>query len=92
MAQIDSAWAVQILSGVMSPLTALERRLGRPLALLETVRVIVGGRRIQRIDSRVAEDAGNREIAPDLAIAPRRSGRATDGHGEGLRAREALIG
>jgi cellulose biosynthesis protein BcsQ len=73
-AQIDSTWAVQILSGVMSPLTALERRLGRPLAPLDTVRAIVGGRRIQRIDSRVAGDAGNREIALDLAAASRRSG------------------
>jgi chromosome partitioning protein len=57
-AQIDSTWAVQILSGVMSPLTALERRLSRPLALLDTVCAIVDGRRIQRIDSRVAGDAG----------------------------------
>ena len=91
-AQIDSAWAVQILSGVLSPLTALERRLGRPLALLDTVHVVVGGRKIERIDSSVAEDAGNREIAPDLAVTPRRPGRATDGRGEGVRARESLAG
>ena len=64
-AQIDSTWAVQILSGVMSPLTALERRLSRPLALLDTVCAIVDGHRIQRIDSRVAGEPGHREIALD---------------------------
>jgi len=55
-AQIDRSWAFEILSGVMSPLAAMERRLGRPgPALLEQVRSIVGDRALQRVDSRLAE-------------------------------------
>jgi chromosome partitioning protein len=50
---IDSRWAVEILSGVMSPLAAFERRLGTPRPwLVETVIAIVGGRRLRRIGSR----------------------------------------
>jgi cellulose biosynthesis protein BcsQ len=53
-ARIDNYWAVQILSGDMSPLSALQQRLGptAPLAV-ERVREIVGGRKLRRIDSRV---------------------------------------
>ena len=58
-AQIDNAWAVQILSGQMSPLAALERRLGSPgPPLIEDVRALIGGRRLQRIDSRWARQTG----------------------------------
>jgi chromosome partitioning protein len=55
-AQIDRSWAMRILSGAMSPLEALERKPD-PLVsgLLENIRATVGGRRLQRIDSRVAE-------------------------------------
>jgi hypothetical protein len=54
-AQIDRSWAVQILSGQLSPLAALERRLGSPgPPLIEDVRALVGARNLQRIDSRVA--------------------------------------
>ena len=54
-AQIDNSWAVQILSGQMSPLAALERRLGSPgPPLIEDVRTLIGGRRLERIDSRWA--------------------------------------
>jgi cellulose biosynthesis protein BcsQ len=53
-AQIDSSWAALILSGGMSPLEALERRLGWPApGPLESVRAMVGGRSLRRVDSRV---------------------------------------
>jgi cellulose biosynthesis protein BcsQ len=56
--QIDRSWAFDILSGTMSPLVALERRLGRPgPALLEQVRTIIGDHALLRIDSRLAERA-----------------------------------
>jgi chromosome partitioning protein len=58
-AQIDNSWAVQILSGQMSPLAALERRLGSPgPPLIEDVRALIGGRRLQRIDSHWARQTG----------------------------------
>ena len=61
-AQIDSSWAVQILSGQMSPLAALERRLGSPgPPLIEDVRALIGGRRLQRIDSRLARQTGSEQ-------------------------------
>src|SRR5215831_11726754 len=54
-APIDKGWAAEILSGTMSPLTALEQRLGAALpSLLTDLRVIVGGRRLARVDSGVA--------------------------------------
>ncbi len=55
-APIDNWSAAEILSGVMSPLTALERRLSTPKpGLVERVIAIVAGRRLFRIGSRVAE-------------------------------------
>jgi chromosome partitioning protein len=52
--QIDKAWAVQILAGSMSPLTALERRLGRPEPhVVEEIRWIAAGRKLRRVDTRV---------------------------------------
>jgi hypothetical protein len=50
--RIDSAWALEILSGGMSPLAALEQRLGRPRTL-ENIRSVVGERQLRRIDTRV---------------------------------------
>lgn len=55
-AQIDRSWAFDILSGMMSPLTALEQRLGQSgPEILETVCAIVGARTVQRVDSRLAD-------------------------------------
>jgi hypothetical protein len=53
-ARIDSYWALRILAGEMSPLAALEQRLGRTaFPAVENVRAIVGGRKLRRLDSRV---------------------------------------
>ena len=58
-AQIDSCWAFEILSGLLSPLVALERRLSTPKPqLVETFNAVVADRRLQRIGSRVAEHVG----------------------------------
>jgi hypothetical protein len=55
-AQIDGSCALQILSGEMSPLAALEQRLGRPgPRAVENIRAIVGGRKLRRIETRVVE-------------------------------------
>jgi hypothetical protein len=55
-AQIDRSWAWQILSGEMSPLAALEQRLGRPRPpMVETLSAMVGGRKLRRIGTRVDE-------------------------------------
>jgi cellulose biosynthesis protein BcsQ len=53
--RIDGAWAIQILSGEVSPVVILDRRLGRsgPL-VVEEIRSIVGKRKLSRIDSRMA--------------------------------------
>ena len=53
--QIDGSWALQILSGQVSPIVILDRRLGRlgPPALQE-IRAVVGKRRLCRVDSRIA--------------------------------------
>ncbi len=54
--QIDRSWAFDILSGTMSPLVALERRIARPAPpQFESVCRLVGGRGLQRIDSRLGE-------------------------------------
>ena len=53
-AQIDKSWAVQILGEAMSPLTALERRLGVPeLPVLGEIRSIASGRKLRRVGTRV---------------------------------------
>jgi chromosome partitioning protein len=53
--QIDGAWALQILSGKVSPVAILDRRLGRPApAVVEEIRAIVGKRRLCRRESRMA--------------------------------------
>ncbi len=54
--QIDRSWAFDILSGTTSPLLALERRIARPAdPQFESVCILVGGRGLQRIDSRLGE-------------------------------------
>jgi hypothetical protein len=53
-AQIDHWSAMQILSGRMSPLAALERKLGRPVPpLIESLRTVVRGQNLRRMSSRV---------------------------------------
>ena len=51
--QIDSSWARQILSGTMSPIAALEQRLGRA-AQVDAIRAAIADRPLARISSRVA--------------------------------------
>jgi hypothetical protein len=67
--QIDGSWALQVLSGDVSPLVILDRRLGRPgPAVLQEIRSIVGKRRLCRIDSRVTNrstPAAREHITPD---------------------------
>jgi hypothetical protein len=56
--QIDRSWALEILSGAISPLAPLERRIRQPWpAVLESVRAGVGGQPLHRVDSRLAESA-----------------------------------
>jgi cellulose biosynthesis protein BcsQ len=52
--QIDGSWALQILSGEVSPIAVLDRRLGRPgPPEVQAIRTVVGKRRLARVDSRV---------------------------------------
>jgi len=52
--QIDKSWALQILSGEVSPIVVLDRRLGRPgPPVMEEIRAVVGRRRLCRIESRI---------------------------------------
>jgi chromosome partitioning protein len=60
LAEIDASWAAGILSGRMSPLDALQHRLGLA-ATVEYVRATVDGRRLLRIDSFVSRDVDARE-------------------------------
>jgi len=57
-ARIDRSWTVQILAGALSPLDALERRIGAasPHAV-EQVRVAARGRQLRRVDTYRSEDA-----------------------------------
>jgi cellulose biosynthesis protein BcsQ len=51
-ARIDRAWAVQILAGEVSPLEALERRLGRPQPrAIDRIRAAVGARTLRRVET-----------------------------------------
>jgi len=70
-AQIDRTWALQILAGEMSPLEALEGRLGSS-ELTERLRLALGNEPLRRIDSRVDDclPAGSpAAIPPDLLTA-----------------------
>jgi MinD-like ATPase involved in chromosome partitioning or flagellar assembly len=54
--QIDKWWAMQILSGAMSPLSAFERRMPPPVPpLLDELRTLVGDRMLCRVDSHRAQ-------------------------------------
>jgi hypothetical protein len=54
--QIDRAWARDILSGVLSPLAALEQRVGRAGSPhIDGIRALVGRRHLQRIESLLRE-------------------------------------
>ncbi|HEX3693006.1 MAG TPA: ParA family protein [Solirubrobacteraceae bacterium] len=64
LAEIDRCWAVEILSGAISPLAALARRLGAPRPrLVEHLVAIVGGRRLRRIGSRAMGHGPDKEQA-----------------------------
>jgi hypothetical protein len=53
-AEIDNCWAVALLSGTMSPLEVLQRRLVSPMPeLIEKVMGIVDGRGLRRVGSRI---------------------------------------
>ena len=55
-AQIDGRWGTEILLGIRSLLSALERRLGQPLPrLIGHLRTAVGERTLRRSNSRLAE-------------------------------------
>jgi hypothetical protein len=51
-ARIDRSWTIQILSGELSPLAALERRIGSPPPpAVEHVRAAVNGQRLRRVNT-----------------------------------------
>ena len=55
-AQIDASWATNILAGAMSPLDALERRLGLGSSpILHEIRAATHGRTLRRVQSRLAD-------------------------------------
>jgi hypothetical protein len=55
--RLDRSWALQILSGQVSPLVILERRLGRPgPSAVEEIRSIVGKRKLSRLESRMTDE------------------------------------
>jgi len=69
--QVDRSWAIEILSGVMSPLTPLERRLGEPWpALFETALTTVGSRDFLRVDSRIKESEADEATPPVESARP----------------------
>jgi hypothetical protein len=65
-AQIDRSWACEILAGTLSPLAALERRLGRPgPAPLATVQATIGDQPLQRVDSQLSRPLSTAGVEPD---------------------------
>jgi hypothetical protein len=53
--QIDNSWALQILTEELSPLAALERRLGHPgPRTVQELRRIAGSRKLRRVDTGIA--------------------------------------
>jgi len=77
--QIDGSWAFEILAGTMSPLTALERRLGRPgPAAFESAREIVGRGRLRRIESRPPAPAGDGPVTPGSTLTSAAGGELVD--------------
>jgi cellulose biosynthesis protein BcsQ len=61
--QIDSRWAMQILAGALSPLTALERRCGHPRPrLVARIHAATNDRPLRRIASSTSGDEHSSEI------------------------------
>jgi hypothetical protein len=51
-ARIDRSWTIQILAGQLSPLEALERRIGPPPPhAVEHIRAAVNGRQLRRVET-----------------------------------------
>jgi hypothetical protein len=51
-ARIDRSWTIQILAGQLSPLEALERRIGPPPPhAIAHIRAAVNGRHLRRVDT-----------------------------------------
>jgi cellulose biosynthesis protein BcsQ len=70
-ARIDRLWTVQILTGEMSPLDALERRIGSAARrAFEQVRDAAMGRQLRRLDTYRSGDAADEETTADRATAP----------------------
>jgi chromosome partitioning protein len=62
-AQVDARWAMQVLTGAMSPLTALERRLGQPTSsLVSKIQAAVGERTLRRVSSLCVESGHPRSL------------------------------
>jgi chromosome partitioning protein len=56
--RLDRSWALQILSGQVSPLLILDRRLGRPgPSAVEEIRSVVGKRKLCRVESRMVGES-----------------------------------
>jgi len=71
--RIDGAWAIQILSGEVSPVVILDRRLGRPgPPIVEEIHSIVGKRKLSRIESRMASAHTRLSASPNpvAAVSP----------------------
>jgi cellulose biosynthesis protein BcsQ len=71
-ARIDRWWTVQILAGEISPLEALERRIGfPPPRAVEQVRAAAKGRQLRRVDTYRSEYSTVADAsAPDLFTVP----------------------
>ena len=68
-ARIDRSWTVQILAGQLSPLEALERRIGPPAHAIAHIRAAVNGRHLRRVDTRQPETlASIRQAAGDPGL------------------------
>jgi cellulose biosynthesis protein BcsQ len=69
-ARIDRSWTVQILAGEISPLEALERRIGSPPPrTVQDIRAATHGRRLRRVDTCQRAVAAVEDVAPDRAAA-----------------------
>ena len=81
-ARIDRAWAAEILSGVMSPIAALDQRTGRSgpdPSLARKLRGMVGARKLVRIESRAAEQVTTDALTPTTERDNRRYTHASAG-------------
>jgi hypothetical protein len=77
--RIDRWWAMQILSGVISPVAALERLMDRATSpVAGSVRAMVGDQELRRIESRVAGPC----VAHPESLPPEGSTAAPSGNGQ----------